>query len=113
MMESILESIKTLLGPGADDPHFDADIIIHINSVLQILTQVGVGPEDGFTITGPEETWEDFLGEENAKKLSAVKTYMYLKVKMIFDPPTSSAVIDSYNRLIDQFEWRLNVHVDK
>lgn len=112
MIESILTSIKKLLGIAEDYEHFDEDITMHINSVLMILTQVGVGPEEGFSITGNFETWEDFLGND-ASKLMAVRTYVYLKVKMLFDPPQSSAAIESINRLINEFEWRLNVTGDK
>ena len=112
MNESILVSIKKLLGIAGDYPYFDADIITHINSVLMVLTQVGVGPEDGFTITGDTETWKQFLGTDFSK-LMAVRTYVYLKVKIIFDPPQSSAAIESINRLINEFEWRLNVAAEK
>lgn len=112
MIESILTSIKKLLGISEDYEHFDEDIIMHINSVLMILTQVGVGPEEGFSITGNYETWEDFLGSD-ISKLMAVRTYIYLKVKLLFDPPQSSAAIESINRLINEFEWRLNVAGDK
>lgn len=111
-MESILTSIKKMLGIDAEYTHFDADIIMHINSVLMILTQLGVGPEEGFVIEDDTSTWVDFIPEANAAQLHAVKSYIYLKVKLIFDPPLSSAVIDSMNRQIAEFEWRLNVAVD-
>ena len=93
-MESILTSIKLLLGITEDYEAFDQQIIAHINSVFMILTQLGVGPQD------------EFISDE--KKMQIVKSYMYLKVKMLFDPPSSSAVIDSSNRMINEFEWRLN-----
>lgn len=111
-MESILTSIKKMLGIDEEYTHFDADIIMHINSVLMILTQLGVGPEEGFIIEDDTSTWVDFIPEANAAQLHAVKSYIYLKVKLIFDPPLSSAVIDSMNRQIAEFEWRLNVAVD-
>lgn len=111
-MESILTSIKKMLGIDEEYTHFDADIIMHINSVLMILTQLGVGPEEGFVIEDDTSTWVDFIPEANAAQLHAVKSYIYLKVKLIFDPPLSSAVIDSINRQIAEFEWRLNVAVD-
>lgn len=111
-MESILTSIKKMLGIDEEYMHFDADIIMHINSVLMILTQLGVGPEEGFVIEDDTSTWVDFIPEANAAQLHAVKSYIYLKVKLIFDPPLSSAVIDSMNRQIAEFEWRLNVAVD-
>lgn len=111
-MESILTSIKKMLGIDEEYTHFDADIVMHINSVLMILTQLGVGPEEGFVIEDDTSTWVDFIPEANAAQLHAVKSYIYLKVKLIFDPPLSSAVIDSMNRQIAEFEWRLNVAVD-
>lgn len=105
-MESILTSIKLLLGITEDYEAFDQQIIAHINSVFMILTQLGVGPPDGFTITSKVDTWNEFISDE--KKMQLVKSYMHLKVKMLFDPPSSSAVIDSTNRMINEFEWRLN-----
>lgn len=111
-MESILTSIKKMLGIDEEYTHFDADIIMHINSVLMILTQLGVGPAEGFVIEDDTSTWVDFIPEANAAQLHAVKSYIYMKVKLIFDPPLSSAVIDSMNRQIAEFEWRLNVAVD-
>lgn len=108
MTESILTSIKKLLGIEESYEHFDADIIMHINSVLAILVQLGVGPSSGFTISGKEEIWSDFLGD-NITNLEGVRTYVYMKVRLIFDPPTTAAAIDSMNRLVNEFEWRLNV----
>ena len=111
-MESILTSIKKLLGIDEEYTHFDADIIMHINSVLMILTQLGVGPETGFVIEDDTSTWDDFVPEVNAAQLHAIKSYIYMKVKLMFDPPLSSAVIEAMNRQIAEFEWRLNVAVD-
>nr|DAF90679.1 MAG TPA: hypothetical protein [Siphoviridae sp. ctDS752] len=105
-MGSILTSIKLLLGITEDYEAFDQQIIAHINSVFMILTQLGVGPPDGFMITSKVDTWNEFISDE--KKMQLVKSYMHLKVKMLFDPPSSSAVIDSTNRMINEFEWRLN-----
>lgn len=110
-MESILTSIKKLLGITEDYEHFDPDIIMHINSVFMILTQLGVGPEDGFAINNKETTWSEFTNDD--KKIEAVKTYVYMKVKLLFDPPTSSSVVEAMNRSISEFEWRLNIAVDK
>lgn len=110
-MESILTSIKKLLGIAEEYEHFDNDIIMHINSVFMILTQLGVGPSKGFVITDSSASWDDFL-PEGGEKLQAVKTYMYMKVRLMFDPPTSSAAMESMNRMINEFEWRLNVAVD-
>ena len=111
-MESILTSIKKLLGIDEEYTHFDADIIMHINSVFMILTQLGVGPAEGFVIEDDTSTWVDFIPEANAAQLHAVKSYIFMKVKLIFDPPLSSSVIESMNRQIAEFEWRLNVAVD-
>lgn len=109
-MESILNSIKKLLGIAEDYDHFDSDIIMHINSVFTTLTQLGVGPEDGFSINDEAEKWEDFLPEE--KMIHSVKTYIYLKVKLVFDPPLSSAVLESMKEQIKELEWRLPVAVE-
>lgn len=106
-MESILTSIKKLLGITEEYDQFDPDIIMHINSVFMILTQLGVGPAEGFSIEDDTAVWADFI--QDIKKLESVKTYIYLKVKLAFDPPLSSAVIESMNRLINELEWRLNV----
>lgn len=106
-MDSILTSIKKLLGIDAAYTNFDNDLIMHINSVLAILTQVGVGPASGFLITGTTETWAGFI--ETATDLAFVKSYVYMKVKLLFDPPQSTAAIESLNRLIAEFEWRLNI----
>lgn len=109
-MESILTSIKKLLGITEEYTHFDTDIIMHINTVFMILNQLGVGPEKCFRITGNSEIWDDFLLDN--LDLESVKTYIYLKVKLVFDPPLSSAVAESMNRMINELEWRLNVAVD-
>lgn len=109
-MESILTSVKKQLGIVAEYTHFDTDLIIHINSVFSILNQLGVGPENGFAITDSTATWSEFLN--NDLRLELVKSYVYLKVRLLFDPPTSSALLDSMNRMANEFEWRLNVAAD-
>lgn len=106
-MDSILTSIKKLLGIAEDYEHFDQDLIIHINSVLSVLTQLGVGPSEGFSIEDENATWNDFILED--KRLSSIRSYVYMKVKLLFDPPLSSSVMESMNRMISEFEWRLNV----
>ena len=106
-MDSILTSIKKLLGITEEYTHFDTDLIIHINSVFATLTQLGVGPSEGFVIVDKNDNWEQFTDDNIL--IESVKSYMYLKVKLLFDPPTSSAVIESTNRMINEFEWRLNV----
>lgn len=109
--ESILTSIKKLLGIEDSYTHFDPDIVMHINSVFAILTQMGVGPSNGFSISGKEETWSAFISER-PDVFSMVKSYIYLKVRLLFDPPLSSAAIESINRQISEFEWRLFVAAD-
>ena len=109
-MESILTSIKKLLGISEEYEHFDKDLIMHINSVFLVLNQLGVGPSQPFFIYDKEDTWNDFF--DGNINLELVKSYVYLKVKLLFDPPLSSAVIESTNRMISEFEWRLNVAVD-
>lgn len=110
MDESIFNSIKALLGPDASYDVFDPDIMIHINTALSVLTQLGIGPAEGFMITGPDETWGDFLS--NDKRLNMAKTYVYMKVKIAFDPPVNSSVLSAYQEACKEYEWRLNVTVD-
>lgn len=110
MQESILTSIKKLLGITSDYEHFDADIIMHINSVFMILMQLGIGPTDGFSISDDSAVWSDFLSD--ATWLEHVKSYVYMKVKLIFDPPQSGTVIGSMEKLISEFEWRCQEEQD-
>lgn len=104
-MDSILNSIKKLLGIHEEYTHFDSDLIIHINSVFMILNQIGIGPTNGYMITGPESKWSEFLGDD--PRLESVKTYVHMRVKLLFDPPMSSAVVEAANRIISELEWRL------
>lgn len=106
-MDSILTSTKKLLGISEEYEHFDKDLIIHINSVFLNLTQIGVGPKEGFMIADKSDEWMDFI--EDSIQLQAVKSYMYLKVRLLFDPPLSSSVLESMNRQIAEFEWRLRL----
>lgn len=108
--DSILTSIKKLLGIAEEYDHFDSDIIMHINSVFSILNQLGVGPEDGFIIYDESATWDEFMSD--SPKLEMVKSYMYLRVKALFDPPLSSAAIEANNRIASEFEWRIQVAAD-
>lgn len=110
MDESILNTIKAMLGPDSAYEAFDTEIIIHINSTLSTLAQLGVGPRKGFRITGANETWQDFIGED--VDLESVKTYIYCKVKMLFDPPSNSFVMKALEETCKELEWRLNVAVD-
>lgn len=109
-MDSILLSIKRLLGVSEDCEHFDDEIIMHINSVLVILNQLGVGPPGGFIVTDTRQTWSMFV--PNRTDVEFIKTYVFMKVKLIFDPPQSSSAIESMNRVISELEWRINVAVD-
>ena len=107
MNESILTSVKKLLGIDEAYEHFDTDIILHINSVFMILQQLGVGPKNGFSIKDKTSKWSDFIQSEI--NFEAVRTYTYLKVKLVFDPPLSSAVMEAMKTMISELEWRLNV----
>lgn len=109
-MESILTSIKKLLGIDESDSHFDADIIMHINSAFMTLYQLGVGPSKCFKITTDEQTWYDFLGESS--DFETVKTYIFRKVRASFDPPSSSFVLDAMDRQIKEDEWRLLIQAE-
>lgn len=107
---SILTSIKKLLGIEEEYEHFDTDIIIHINSVFLTLNQLGVGPIEGFEIENKEATWDSFL--YGRKDFNSIKTYIYLKVKLIFDPPQMGYLVDAIKNQIAEFEWRLNVQAE-
>ena len=108
---SILSSIKKLLGINSEDTAFDTDVIIHINSALGILNQLGVGKDSGFAISDDSSTWVDFVGN-NQYLIGLVRTYVYLKVRLVFDPPTSSFVVESIKQNISEYEWRINSAID-
>lgn len=110
MDKSILNTIKRMLGLEPDYTPFDAEILIHINSAFMVLQQLGVGPKDGFSITGPDEVWSDYIG--NAKNLEALKSFIYLRVKIVFDPPQSGTAMEAIKQQLDEYTWRLNVAVD-
>lgn len=103
---AIFVSVKKNLGIAADDHNFDDSIIMYINSVFMILNQLGVGPGLPFSITGDTEDWSDFFG--TTVSLEAVKSYMYVKVRLLFDPPSSSALLESMQKMASELEWRLN-----
>lgn len=109
-MDSILTSIKKLLGIAEEYEHFDTDLILHINSVFAVLTQLGVGPAEGFAIEDASATWSDFM--PNDPRLNFVKSYIHSKVRLLFDPPLSSAVMESISRSISELEWRIQVAAD-
>ena len=108
--DSILDTTKKLLGFESDYTAFDLDIITHINTVFFTLTQLGVGPSQGFFITDKESTWEEFTGLDN---LNAVKSYMGLRVRLLFDPPTSSFAMESFKKQAEELEWRLHVFMEE
>lgn len=107
MDDSILDSIKKILGMPPEYDAFDTDLVIHINSVFGILAQLGVGPEGGFSISDSTTLWKSYLGD--SKDLEMVKSYIALKVRLVFDPPTVGSVMDAMKEQIREFEWRLNV----
>ena len=108
MEQSILTSTKKILGIAEDYTVWDLDIITHINSAFSTLTQLGVGPAAGFMIEDASTLWTDFIADD--LQLNSVKTYIYLRVRLIFDPPTTSYAITAMQDQIEQLEWRLNVH---
>ncbi len=110
-MESILTSVKKLLGLTEEYAVFDRDLIMHINSVFMILQQMGVGPEEGFSITDATETWSDYMGE--GSEIAAVKSYMALRVRLLFDPPQSSVTMEAIKNQIKELEYRLYIACDK
>ena len=109
MTDRILESVKKVLGIAPEYLAFDVDIVMHINSVFSQLIQLGAGPEDGFEIEDSSTLWSAYLGDN--KKLNFIKSYMYLKVRMLFDPPTTSFDITAKQEQIKEFEFRINVAV--
>jgi len=116
MDDSILTSIKKLLGIAEEYTNFDADIIMNINSVFMTLQQLGVGPSEGFMIEDDSAEWLDYIDtdryHEQLNLLSAVKTYIYLKVKLVFDPPLSASVKEIINQSIAELEWRINIEIE-
>lgn len=110
-MDSILTSIKKMLGVVEEYEHFDADLIMHINTVLSVLTQLGVGPSEGFSIKDKSEKWSDFIPQDS--RLDAAISYVYLKVRLLFDPPLSSSTMESINRTVSELEWRLKVAAEE
>lgn len=108
METSILTSTKKILGIAEDYTVWDLDIITHINSAFSDLTQLGVGPVTGFMINDPAQVWADFSDDD--MQLNSVKTYIYLRVKLLFDPPSTSYAITAMEDQIEKLEWRLNIH---
>lgn len=106
MEESILTSTKKILGLSEDYTAFDLDIITHINAAFSILNQLGVGPTNGFFVESSDDEWESYGVPAN--QLFLVKTYVFLKVRFLFDPPTTSFMITAMQDQIKEYEWRLN-----
>jgi hypothetical protein len=104
--DSILDSVKAMLGIDSSNTDFDTEIIIYINSTFMLLSQLNVGPDTGFSIEDNTKLWSDYLGD-NETLLSGVKSYMYLKVRVVFDPPATSFVIDAFNSQILELESRI------
>lgn len=109
MTNSILDTIKKMLGIDVAYNAFDTDIIILINSAMMTLSQIGLGSVEGFKITDSSTTWEEYLTEDN---LEGAKNYIYLRVKTIFDPPSSSFVLDAYKKEISEYEWRIKTQLE-
>ena len=107
MAQSILNSIKKVLNLTEDDESFDVDVLMHIDSVFSDLTQLGIGPAEGFSVEDESVTWDAFIGTD--PKLNSVKSYVYLRLRLLFDPPNTSYALESMNKQIEQMSWRLNV----
>lgn len=108
---SILSDVRKLVGGDVNATDFDVDLVININSSLSILTQLGVGPKGGFKITSSgAENWESFIGDSNL--LEMVKTFVYLKAKIVFDPPQSATTMKAFQDEITELEWRIPVAVE-
>lgn len=105
-MNSILTSVKKLIGIAEDDDAFDTDVIMHINSSFLVLSQLGVGPDEGFYINDDTAVWTDFI-PDNMLLLNYVKTFVYLKAKLVFDPPSSSIAVQSMQEMVSEHEWRI------
>jgi hypothetical protein len=108
MEQSILTSTKKILGINEDYTVFDLDIITHINTAFSTLTQLGVGPAEGFMINDAETSWDDFVVDD--LEYNSVKSYVFLKTRQLFDPPQTSYLITAMEKQIEELEWRLNVH---
>lgn len=111
MDDSILNSIKKLLGIDSEDKSFDTDVMMSINTIIPILSQMGIGPSHGFVVSSDLNTWSDYLGTPLVD-LQGVKTYIYLRTKLIFDPPTNTAIIAAINSNIKELEWRMMLAVE-
>lgn len=111
MIDGILDTIKKLLGIDEDDDSFDIDIIIIINSITPILGQMGIGPSNGYIVTSKEDKWSDYISDSEIN-LEGIKNYIFIKTKLIFDPPTNSTTIESFNKVLSELEWRMMLSVE-
>lgn len=109
-MESILGSIKKLLGIDPTYTQFDDEIIMHINSAIMVLSQVGLTEADNYAISGAEDTWANFIGAR--KDIEAIKVYIYMKTKLVFDPPQTGYLVEAMKKQVEELEWRLNIQTD-
>lgn len=107
MEPSILKTVKRMLGLDPEDETFDVDILVLINAAFMSLQQLGVGPAEGFSVTSANELWSDFMADD--RLYQGVREYIYLKVRLVFDPPSSSSVADALKKNLDELEWRLIV----
>lgn len=111
--ESILQSVKNVLGIPSEHEYFDQQILFHINTVMAVLNQLGVGPREGFMVEDETAIWYDLIGgTPYEKRFLYVKSYVYLRVRLLFDPPTSSGAIDAMERQLKELEWRITVTLD-
>lgn len=111
MIDGILDTIKKLLGIDEDDDSFDIDIIIIINSITPILGQMGIGPSNGYIVKSKDDKWSDYISDSTIN-LEGVKNYIFIKTKLIFDPPTNSTTIESFNKVLSELEWRMMLSVE-
>jgi hypothetical protein len=110
MDNGILTSVKLQLSLMPEDDSFDDELVIHINAAFSVLTQLGVGPKEGFSITGQNETWDDYAVD--IVQASMAKQYVYLKVRMLFDPPSNSTVFNKMKEMAEEYEWRLRLQAE-
>lgn len=110
MTGSILNDVKKLLGIKPSYKEFDQDIIIHINSIFMVLNQLGVGPDSGFLIEDETVNWDVYVLD--SEDLGAVRSYMGIKVKLLFDPPTNASLFNAYSEMVKELEWRLNIKAE-
>lgn len=110
-MDSILQSVKKDLGIAPEYEHFDEELILNINSVLSVVRQLGLGPEEGLVIKDETAVWTDLIDADD-ERLEFVKTYVAKRVKLLFDPPLNSSVLESTKAVTNELEWRMNIDVD-